>query len=84
MIVAAVLFGPGYLVGQCFFELPRLTAYRFDLIGSLVGITAFTALSFLGAPSLVWGVVVGVLTSSSTGRRRGPGLMAPQPRGSPP
>ena len=62
VIVAAVLFGPGYLVGQCFFELPRLTAYRFDLIGSLVGIVGFTALSFLGAPSLVWGVVVGVLT----------------------
>ena len=62
VIVAAVLFGPGYLVGQCFFELPRLTAYRFDLIGSLIGIAAFTALSFLGAPSLVWGVVVGVLT----------------------
>ena len=48
VVVAAVLFGPGYLVGQCFFELPRLTAYRFDLIGSLIGITGFTALSFLG------------------------------------
>ena len=62
VVVAAVLFGPGYLVGQCFFELPRLTAYRFDLIGSLIGIVGFTALSFLGAPSLVWGVVVGALT----------------------
>jgi hypothetical protein len=59
--VAAVLFGPGYLVGQCFFELPRLTAYRFDLIGSLAGIVGFTALSFLGAPSTAWGIVVGVL-----------------------
>ena len=62
VVAAAVLFGPGYLVGQCFFELPRLTAYRFDLIGSLIGIAGFTALSFLGAPSPVWGVVVGVLT----------------------
>ena len=62
VVVAAVLFGPGYLVGQCFFELPRLTAYRFDLIGSLIGISGFTLLSFLGAPSLAWGIVVGVLT----------------------
>ncbi len=61
VVVAAVLYGPGFLVGQCFFELPRLTAYRYDLIGSLVGITAFTGLSFLGAASLVWGVVVAVL-----------------------
>ncbi len=62
VVVAAVLFGPGFIVGQCFFELPRLTAYRFDLIGSLVGILGFTALSFLGTPSVVWGLVVGVLT----------------------
>lgn len=61
VVVAAVLFGPGFLVGQCFFELPRLTAYRLDLIGSLIGIGSFTLLSFLGAPSLAWGVVVGVL-----------------------
>jgi SAM-dependent methyltransferase len=60
--VAAVLFGPGYLVGQCFFELPRLTAYRLDLIGSLAGIVGFTVLSFLGAPSTAWGIVVAVLT----------------------
>ena len=62
VVVAAVLFTPGFLVGQCFFELPRLTAYRYDLIGSLTGIVGFTALSFLGAPSAAWGVVVAVLT----------------------
>ncbi len=61
VVAAAVLFGPGFLVGQCFFELPRLTAYRLDLIGSLLGIGSFTLLSFLGAPSLAWGVVVGAL-----------------------
>lgn len=61
VIVAAVLYGPGYLVGQCFFELPRLTAYRYDLIGSILGIAAFTTLSFLGAASVVWGVLVAVL-----------------------
>jgi SAM-dependent methyltransferase len=56
--VAVVLAGPAELVGRCFAELPRLTAYRFDLIGSLVGIVSFTALSFLGAPPIWWGAIV--------------------------
>ena len=53
--VAAVMAGPGELVGRCFTELPRLDAYRYDLIGSLIGIVAFTGLSFLRAPPLVVG-----------------------------
>ncbi len=59
--VAAIMAGPGELVGRCFLELPRLEAYRLDLLGSLIGIGTFTLLSFLRAPSLVWGVVVSVL-----------------------
>ncbi|NUP78830.1 MAG: spermidine synthase [Nonomuraea sp.] len=55
---AAVLMGPAELVGRCFPELPRLEAYRYDLIGSLTGIAAFTALSFLSAPPVFWGLVV--------------------------
>ena len=55
---AVVLAGPAELVGRCFAELPRLTAYRFDLIGSLIGIVSFTALSFLGAPPIWWGLIV--------------------------
>jgi hypothetical protein len=35
-----------------------LTAYRWDLVGSLIGIVSFTLLSFLGAPSVAWGVLV--------------------------
>jgi SAM-dependent methyltransferase len=58
---AVITAGPAELTGQCFRELPRLTAYRWDLIGSLTGITAFTALSFLGAPPVWWGLVVAVL-----------------------
>jgi len=56
--VAAVLAGPAEVVGRCFGQLQPLTAYRYDLIGSLVGIVAFTALSFLSAPSVVWGILV--------------------------
>ena len=56
VLVAVILAGPAELVGRCFGRLPPLTAYRYDLIGSLIGIAAFTALSFLRAPSVVWGV----------------------------
>jgi SAM-dependent methyltransferase len=56
--VAAALLGPAEVVGRCFAELPPLDAYRLDLVGSLTGIAAFTALSFLRAPSFVWGAIV--------------------------
>ncbi|MDQ1724831.1 MAG: hypothetical protein QOG52_1859, partial [Frankiaceae bacterium] len=54
LAVAAVLAGAGEIVGACFRQLPRLEAYRFDLVGSLIGIASFTGLSFLGAPPIVW------------------------------
>ncbi|MDQ3307801.1 MAG: spermidine synthase [Actinomycetota bacterium] len=59
--VAAIMAGPGELVADCFHDLERLDAYRYDLVGSLSGIAAFTACSFLGAPPLSWFVVVGGL-----------------------
>ncbi len=72
LAAAVVTAGPAELVGRCFTELPRLTAYRFDLIGSLLGIAAFTGLSFLGAPPVWWGVIVAVafavLLVPATGR----------------
>jgi hypothetical protein len=60
VLVAAVLAGPAEVVGRCFAELRPLTAYRWDLVGSLLGIIGFTLLSFLRAPSVVWGVLVTV------------------------
>ncbi|MEV0796600.1 spermidine synthase [Kribbella sp. NPDC050281] len=72
---AVVLAGPAELVGRCFTELPRLTAYRYDLIGSLVGIAAFTGLSFLGAPPIWWGAIVTVMFAA---------LMIPRPRSAAP
>ena len=59
--VAAIMAGPGELVARCFGQLERLEAYRLDLLGSLIGIVSFTALSFLRAPSFVWGSIVSVL-----------------------
>ena len=35
-----------------------LEAYRLDIGGSILGIIAFSVLSFLGAPPVVWGLVV--------------------------
>lgn len=58
LLVAVILAGPAELVGRCFANLLPLISYRSDLLGSLAGIIAFTALSFLQAPSLVWGVIV--------------------------
>jgi SAM-dependent methyltransferase len=58
VVVALVLAGPAEIVGRCFPGLPPLTAYRWDLIGSLVGIGGFTVLSFLWAPPVVWGIIV--------------------------
>ncbi len=68
LAVAAVLAGPGEIVGACFRQLPRLDAYRFDLLGSLAGIAAFTGLSFLGAPPLLWFGIVCALFITLMGR----------------
>ncbi len=56
-LVAVILAGPAELVGRCFARLPALAAYRYDLIGSLAGIVAFSLLSFAHAPSIVWGLI---------------------------
>ncbi|WP_221176873.1 spermidine synthase [Nocardioides pocheonensis] len=58
LLTAAILAGPAEAVGRCFADLDPLTAYRWDLIGSLLGIGLFTLLSFVWAPSVVWGVLV--------------------------
>ena len=73
--VAVVMAGPGELVGRCFTQLGRLDAYRLDLLGSLIGIGAFTALSLLRAPSVAWGVVVAVTTGVLLWRPRRAALL---------
>jgi hypothetical protein len=56
--VAVAVMGPAEAVGRCFKDMPPLDAYRLDLLGSIGGILAFTALSFLRAPSVAWGLIV--------------------------
>lgn len=55
--VATILAGPAELVGRCFGRMAPLAAYRYDLLGSLSGIVLFSTLSFLRAPSVVWGAI---------------------------
>ncbi|MDP9116312.1 MAG: spermidine synthase [Actinomycetota bacterium] len=72
LLVAATLAGPAEVVGRCFGHLEPLTAYRYDLVGSLIGIGLFTGLSFLWAPSVVWGILAGcalVVLATGTGAR---------------
>ena len=57
-LVALIMVGPAEQVGRCFALLTPLTAYRLDLIGSLLGIVAFSLLAFASAPPVVWGSVV--------------------------
>jgi hypothetical protein len=68
LAVAAVMSGPGEIVGSCFPDLERLEAYRLDLVGSLIGIVTFTALAYLGAPPLVWFMIIGVVLIALLGR----------------
>ena len=59
--VAGVMALIGEGVARTFRQFPPLDAYRLDILGSLAGIIAFSALSFLGAPPLAWGAVVVVV-----------------------
>src|SRR5271169_2727676 len=44
----------GRSLGQLFSQVKPLTAYTFDIIGSLMGIASFTIIAFLSFPPLVW------------------------------
>jgi SAM-dependent methyltransferase len=48
-------------VARTFVEFEPLDAYRYDIAGSILGIAAFSALSFTWAPPVAWGVVAAIL-----------------------
>ncbi len=48
-------------VARTFKKFPPLVAYRYDLIGSVLGIVGFSVVSFLRSPPLGWGVVVALV-----------------------
>ena len=68
-IVLPIIFG---LVAACFIPLARsfgqlftqvrpLTAYTFDIIGSLVGIACFSAMAYFSLPPLAWFATLALL-----------------------
>lgn len=48
-------------VARTFARLENLDAYKYDLLGSILGIVSFSVLSFLRLPPLAWGIVAGVV-----------------------
>ncbi|HEX7136094.1 MAG TPA: hypothetical protein VF228_26170 [Iamia sp.] len=48
-------------VARTFARFDNLDAYKYDLLGSILGIVAFSALSFLRLPPLAWGLVAGAV-----------------------
>lgn len=59
--VAAVMAMLAEGVAREFVKFPPLEAYRLDIGGSILGIAAFSVLSFLWAPSIAWGIVVAIV-----------------------
>lgn len=47
--------------GRLFSQLDPLTAYTYDIIGSLTGIAAFFAISYFSLPPLAWFAILSVL-----------------------
>jgi hypothetical protein len=50
-----------YGMGKLFAVLPPLTAYSYDIAGSIAGIMLFTLLSFTGSSPVIWFIIVTVL-----------------------
>jgi hypothetical protein len=61
LLVATVMEMIAEGVARTFVEFEPLEAYRWDITGSILGIVAFSALSFTWAPPVAWGAVAAVL-----------------------
>jgi hypothetical protein len=57
LAVAAVMAMLGEGVARTFVRFKPLEAYRLDILGSICGIAAFSALSFFDAKPLAWGII---------------------------
>jgi SAM-dependent methyltransferase len=69
--VAAVMAMIGEGVARTFIKFKPLDAYRLDIVGSIAGTVAFSALSFLNAKPVVWGTIVAVALLALSGKRIG-------------
>jgi hypothetical protein len=72
VLAAGVLAGIGHAVARLFRRFRPLEAYRLDILGSLAGIVLFSALSFVEAPPVAWGIVAAAAFALLLGRRARP------------
>lgn len=73
----AIFVPIGQLTGRYMDQLSKLPSYGLNLLGSILGVAAFTALSFAWAPPITWFAIPGavlVLCLPSTGLHRVVGL----------
>ena len=57
LLAVGVMAGLGQGTARLFVQFRPLQAYRYDILGSLAGIAAFTLLSFLDQPPGTWGFI---------------------------
>ncbi|MFE2428536.1 spermidine synthase [Streptomyces sp. NPDC059373] len=69
LLTAIIMTAIGKLTADLFRRLPSLEAYRYDLLGSLTGTVSFALLSWLRAPSVVWGILAALALLTLGGRR---------------
>lgn len=75
-LVAATFIPLARPLGQLLQEVRPLTAYTFDILGSLSGIAAFFAIAYFSLPPVVWFAILALLAAISGGRRALPGALA--------
>ena len=56
--------------GQLFTQVPPLTAYTYDILGSLAGITSFSLISYFFFPPLIWFLMLAIPILLLASRRR--------------
>jgi hypothetical protein len=71
LAVAAIMAMIGEGVARTFVRFKPLEAYRLDILGSIVGIATFSALSFFDAKPLAWGIITAIALLAVYGRRVG-------------
>ena len=69
-LVTGVMACLGQGLAVNFARFGSLEAYRYDIVGSVVGIAGFSALSFIGLPPVAWGAVVAAAFLLLLGRAR--------------
>mgnify|MGYP000228649468 CR=1 FL=1 len=57
IVISITMTGFGEITGRAFREFKALDAYRWDIIGSILGTLSFTLIAFLRAPSWIWPLV---------------------------